>query len=62
MNCPFCQHHDHLEIDLHSDGYSSDLIECSDCGALLKLTDAIFETVHGPAQPFGASQARTVSH
>lgn len=48
MNCPYCNHHDHLEIDLHSDGFSSDLLECSECGALLAMKGRNLETVHGP--------------
>ncbi|PLY03936.1 MAG: hypothetical protein C0622_03580 [Desulfuromonas sp.] len=48
MICPYCHHKNHLEIDMHSDGYSADLIECSDCGALLNLKGMELETVHGP--------------
>lgn len=51
MNCPYCNHQDHLEIDLHADGFSADPLECSKCGALLTLKDARLETVHGPAKP-----------
>ena len=52
MNCPYCGHHDHLEIDLHSDGFSADLLECTECGALLTMKGTTLETVHGPAKPF----------
>ena len=52
MNCPFCKHPDHLEIDLHADGYSSDLMECSHCGALLKARRETIETVFGPDRSF----------
>jgi hypothetical protein len=45
---------DHLEIDLHADGYSADLLECTTCGALLTLNGTTLETVHGPAKPFVA--------
>jgi len=38
MFCPHCKHQDHLEIDLHADGFSSGaLLECSACGALLSM-------------------------
>jgi hypothetical protein len=33
---------------MHADGYSSILLECSECGALLKLNHFTLETVHGP--------------
>lgn len=55
MNCPYCDHHDHLEIDLHSDGFSADLLECTECGALLTMKGTTLETVHGPAKPFAVS-------
>ena len=50
MNCPYCQHQDHLEIDLHADGFSADLIECSECGTLLVIKGGKLETLHGPAK------------
>ena len=34
MECPVCHKKNHNEIDLHSDGYAKDLMECGDCGAL----------------------------
>jgi len=48
MNCPYCSLQNHLEIDLHADGFSSDLIECSECGALLTIKDRRLETVQAP--------------
>lgn len=48
MICPYCHHKNHLEIDMHSDGYADDLIECSECGALLNLKGMELKTVHGP--------------
>jgi transcription elongation factor Elf1 len=54
MNCPYCGHHDHLEISLHADGFSADLLECSECGAMLTTKGPRLETVHGPAKPLAA--------
>ena len=34
MKCPMCQSRQHIEIDLHADGFSQDLRECGDCGAI----------------------------
>jgi uncharacterized Zn finger protein len=34
MECPVCHKKSHIEIDLHSDGYAKNLMECGDCGAL----------------------------
>lgn len=34
MECPVCHHSDHVEIDIHADGFSENLQECGDCGAV----------------------------
>jgi len=34
MKCPICNCTNSIEIDMHSDGYAKDLIECANCGAL----------------------------
>lgn len=34
MNCPLCNSTTAIEIDMHSDGYAKDLIECTNCEAL----------------------------
>ena len=34
MKCPVCHNRNHNEIDLHSDGYAKDIIECSSCGTI----------------------------
>lgn len=34
MECPVCKHCDHNELDLHSDGFAKDIIECDDCGTI----------------------------
>ncbi len=57
MHCPHCKHQDHLEIDLHADGFSGILLECSECGALLVAKGRALETVHGPEKPFGVMPA-----
>jgi transcription elongation factor Elf1 len=54
VNCPYCGHHDHLEINLHADGFSADLLECSDCGAMLTTKGTRLETVHGPVKRLAA--------
>ena len=49
MICPVCNHKNHLELDMHSDGYADDLVECIDCGALFRVKgESVLETVHGP--------------
>ena len=34
MNCPLCNSKEHVEIDLHADGFTQDAYECGDCGAV----------------------------
>lgn len=61
MNCPYCNHKDHLEIDLHADGFSADLLECSTCGAVLTTHCQKLETVHGPTRTFGVGKLNVLS-
>jgi Zn ribbon nucleic-acid-binding protein len=48
MYCPNCNQQGHLEIDLHADGFSADLLECVECGALLTTNKQQLETIHRP--------------
>lgn len=34
MKCPICNERAQIEIDMHSDGYADNLLECASCGAL----------------------------
>ena len=34
MNCPICNNTTGIEIDIHSDGYAKDIVECTNCEAL----------------------------
>lgn len=34
MKCPLCNSKQHIEIDLHADGFSQDACECGDCGGI----------------------------
>ena len=34
MKCPRCNNKEHIEVDLHADGFSQDAIECGDCGCI----------------------------
>jgi len=56
MICPYCDHQNHLEIDMHSDGYSTSLLECTNCGALLKTNRNTMETINGPDRMFFANR------
>ena len=45
MKCPVCQNRKHLEIDLHSDGFAENIIECSSCGAIWSLNHGHLDMV-----------------
>jgi uncharacterized Zn finger protein len=34
MQCPHCSSKKGIEIDMHSDGYAKDLLECTSCGTV----------------------------
>ena len=34
MQCPNCNNVKGIEIDMHSDGYAKDLLECTACGTV----------------------------
>jgi len=34
MHCPHCNSKNGIEIDMHSDGYAKDLLECTSCGTI----------------------------
>ena len=34
MKCPNCNGKEGIEIDMHSDGYARDLLECTNCGTI----------------------------
>jgi uncharacterized C2H2 Zn-finger protein len=44
MHCPKCNSTEGIEIDMHSDGYAKDLLECTACGAL--WLDRFGEIIH----------------
>ena len=60
MYCPNCKQQGHLEIDLHADGFSSDLLECVDCGALLTTNKQKLETIHRPNSSSDIAEVATV--
>lgn len=34
MKCPICNSIQHIEIDLHADGFAQNTCECGDCGGI----------------------------
>jgi len=34
MKCPICRDHRKIEINIHSEGYAKNMLECTKCGAV----------------------------
>ena len=45
MMCPVCRNHDHVEIDLHSEGFSEGILECRVCGTVWSVNHGLTEVV-----------------
>ena len=54
MKCPLCKSREHVEIDLHADGFSQDVRECGDCGAIWTFSGNTLKLIKESTQ--GASQ------
>jgi transposase-like protein len=39
MKCPLCKSSKHVEIDLHSEGFSEGVYECGDCSGVWAVTN-----------------------
>ncbi len=50
MRCPVCHGHEQKEIDLHSDGFKEDIIECRLCGAVWSVNHDLVEIVKDPQE------------
>jgi len=45
MKCPVCKGQDHVEIDLHVEGFYEDLYECNVCGSSWAVNHGLTEIV-----------------
>ncbi len=45
MKCPVCKHHEHDDIDLHSDGFKENIMECPICGSMWSINHGVTEVV-----------------
>jgi hypothetical protein len=51
MKCPVCKTHEqHAEIDLHSEGFSEDIVTCGICGAIWSINHGAIEVVKDPQE------------
>ena len=50
MKCPFCKSREHVEIDLHADGFAQDARECGDCGGIWTFSGNAIKVIKGRVQ------------
>lgn len=50
MNCPNCNSKEHIDIDLHADGFSQSLYECGDCGSIWTYSGSEPKVIKQPAR------------
>lgn len=48
MKCPLCLSRQHVEIGLHADGFSQDIRECGECGAMWTYSGCTLKMVKTP--------------
>ena len=47
MKCPLCKSSKHVEIDLHSEGFSGGVYECGDCNGIWTVTNDSLKIIKG---------------
>jgi uncharacterized Zn finger protein len=50
MKCPVCKHHEHVDIELHSDGFTEGIMECPICGTMWSVNHGVTEIVRDPQE------------
>ena len=51
MKCPLCNTKQHVEIDLHADGYCQDALECGNCGGIWTYSQGLLKIIKNLSQP-----------
>jgi hypothetical protein len=50
MKCPLCKSREHVEIDLHAEGFSQDARECAVCGGIWTFSGDVRKIIKGRVQ------------
>lgn len=48
--CPVCKNHEQIKIDLHSDGFYENILECKACGMIWAVNHGLVEIVKDPQE------------
>lgn len=61
MKCPVCKHHEHVDINLHSDGFYEGIIKCPICSAMWSVNHGLLEIINdSQEQSFLGAQSECV--
>ena len=50
MRCPICKHHEHVDLELHAEGFYEGIITCPVCGAVWSVNHGVTEIVKDPME------------
>ncbi|MCM2263973.1 MAG: hypothetical protein NDI73_02160 [Desulfuromonadales bacterium] len=50
MKCPLCKSREHVEINLHAEGFSQDARECGKCGGIWTFSGEHLKIIKGKVQ------------
>ena len=50
MNCPICRNNDHIEYNLHSEGFAEGIMECGICGTIWSVNHGSTKIVKDPQE------------
>ncbi len=50
MKCPLCKSREHVELDLHAEGFSQDARECGVCGGVWTFSGEAIKIIKGRVQ------------
>ncbi|SNB47331.1 hypothetical protein [Geobacter sp. DSM 9736] len=45
MQCPVCKNHEQVDLDLHAEGFTEDIVECSICGTTWSVNHGVIEII-----------------
>lgn len=45
MKCPVCKNHKHVSLDIHTKGFSEDIVTCSICGTAWSVNHGLLEII-----------------
>ncbi len=45
MKCPICKHQSFKAVDLHSEGFYADILECRVCGTVWSVNHGVVQVI-----------------